>query len=149
EDAVVRERPLSIAPTDPAPSQCAGSVRMLKQAALGSKSHAWSLFTVASGTSTTIVVVSRPLPMTTCIGSDTRSRWLAVSQLVMPATVDGTVVMWVPSGSTGITSRQKNTALSGKSGLKRLNSPASCSVLFQPSGVYIGRRGRNAQRPYV
>ena len=67
------------------------------QAAFGEKSHTWSLFTVASGTSTTIVVVSRPLPMTTFIGSDTRSRWLAVSQLVMPATVDGTVASFESS----------------------------------------------------
>ena len=65
---------------------------MLKQAALGAKSHGRSSFTAPSGTSTTIVVVSRPLPMTTFIGSDTRSRWLADSQLVMPSTVDGTVV---------------------------------------------------------
>jgi hypothetical protein len=46
-------------------------------------------------------------------------------------------------------SRQKNTPLSGKSGWRRLNSPASCSVLFQPSGIYVVRPGRNAQRPYV
>jgi hypothetical protein len=67
----------------------------------------------------------------------------------MPATVDGTSVRMVPSGSTGIMSRQKNTPLSGKSGWRRLNSPASCSVLFQPSGIYVVRPGRNAQRPYV